>query len=68
VLKDSLSVKIRELLRIGNGLQDLRQLIRCLTSIHGRRLESAGRGVVKAKSLKNRHNIIAQPGPYVTGV
>jgi hypothetical protein len=60
MLKESLSVNFRELLRIGNGLQDLRQVIGRLSSIHGRRLKSAGRGMVKTKSLKNRHDIIAK--------
>jgi hypothetical protein len=68
MLEGSLTVHVRELLRIGNGLQDLRQVMRCLKSINGRRLERAGCGVVKAKSLKNRHDVIAQPGPQVTGV
>jgi hypothetical protein len=69
MFKGGSSVNISELLRIGNGLQDLRQVMRCLTSIHGRRLKGAGRGVVKAKSVENRYDmVIAQPRPYVTGV
>ena len=43
-------MNFRELLRIGNGLQNLRQMIRCLNSVHGWRLESAGRSVVKRPS------------------
>ena len=58
MLEKSLSVDLGELLRISDGLQDLRQVIRCLSSIYARRLESAGRGVMKAKSLKNRYDVI----------
>jgi len=68
MLQESLSVNFREMRRIGDGLQDLRQVIRRLRSIHGRGLKSAGRGMVKTKSLKDRDDIIAQSGPYVTGV
>jgi hypothetical protein len=59
MFQDSLSVNIRELLRIGDGLQDLRQVIRCLNSIHGRRLDSACRCVMQAKGLQNRHDMPA---------
>lgn len=55
MLKGSLRVNVRELLRIGNGLEDLRQVPRCLISIHGRGLKSAGCGVLKAKRVKNGH-------------
>jgi hypothetical protein len=68
MLEDSLRVNVSELPRIRDSLQDLRQVMRCLNSIHGRRLKSASRGVLKAKSLKNRDDIIAQPRPDVTGV
>jgi hypothetical protein len=69
MLKSGLSVNIRkQLLRIGNGVQDLRQVMCRLNSIEGRRLEGAGRGVVKAERLKNRHDVIAQPRPDITGV
>ena len=61
VLEDGLSVNFRELLRIGDGLQDFRQVIRGLQSVHSRRLERAGRGVLKAEGLKYRHDVIAQP-------
>jgi hypothetical protein len=63
MLQESLSVNFRELLRIGNGLQDLRQVLRRLRSIHGRRLKSTRRGMVETKSLKDRHDIIAQARP-----
>ena len=59
MLQGSLSVDFRELLRIGKCVQHLRQVIRCLNAIHGRRLEGASRRMVKAKSLKNRDNVIA---------
>ena len=35
MLQRGLGVNIRELLRVGNGLQNLRQLSRCLNLIHG---------------------------------
>jgi hypothetical protein len=58
VLKGGSSVNIIELLRIRNGLQDLRQLIRCLNLIHGRRLKSAGRSVLKTKSAEKRYDMV----------
>lgn len=61
MFQESLRVYFGELLRIGNGLQDLGQVLCSLHSIHGRRFKSAGRGMLKTKSLKNRHDMVAQP-------
>jgi hypothetical protein len=52
MLQDSLGVNLRELLRVGNCLQDLRQVLCCSNAIHGSRLERAGSGMMKAKGLK----------------
>src|SRR5438876_2387750 len=58
VLKGRLSVDIAELLRIGDGLQDLRQSLRCLNTIHRWRLERTCCGILKPESSEKRHDMI----------
>ena len=62
-------VNIVELLWIRNGLQDLRQLGRCLNGIHGSGLKSSGRGVLKTKSVEERDDVIVpKPRPGIMKV
>ncbi len=62
MLEERLSVYLGELLRVGNGLQDLGQVIRCLNSIHGSRLERSGLSPAFLANAATTPGRLATPG------